>query len=60
LSAEGFVLYDTLVKVGQVVGISTPLAKVADTSKAKLTIFLDEQDVLNAKQKAVYIDGKKN
>jgi len=60
LSDEGFVLYSIDVKVGQVVGMSTPLAQIADTSKAKLTIFLDETDVVNAKTKVVYIDGKKS
>ncbi|MCW8954267.1 MAG: HlyD family secretion protein [Sulfurimonas sp.] len=59
LTAEGFVLYDMLVKPGQVVGVATPLAKVADVSKAKLIIFLDEPDVLNAEKKTVYIDGEK-
>ncbi|PHQ57927.1 MAG: HlyD family secretion protein, partial [Sulfurimonas sp.] len=59
LIADGFVLYNLLVKPGQVVGISTPLAKVADVSKAKLTIYLDEADVVNVKKKLVYIDGKK-
>lgn len=59
LNADGFVLYSISVKVGQVVGISTPLAKVADTSKAKLTIYLDGVDVVDAKNRVVYIDGKK-
>ncbi len=59
LRAKDFVLYSILVKVGQVVGIATPLAKVADTSRAKLTIYLDESDVLDAKNRAVYIDGEK-
>lgn len=57
--ANGFVLYEMLVKPGQVVGIATPLAKVADVSKAKLTIFLDEVDLINAEKKIVYIDGEK-
>jgi len=59
LHAKGFVLYDIMVKPGQVVGVSTPLAKVADVSKAILTLYLDEDDVKNAKRKVVYIDGKK-
>ncbi|QOY52934.1 HlyD family efflux transporter periplasmic adaptor subunit [Candidatus Sulfurimonas baltica] len=59
LSADGFVLYEMLVKPGQVVGISTPLAKVADTSRAVLTVYLDEPDILNAKEKVLYIDGEK-
>jgi len=55
----GFVLYDILVKAGQVVTISTPLAKVADTSRAKLTIYLDEADVADAKKRVIYINGEK-
>ncbi len=59
LRAKNFTLYALLVKPGQVVNISTPLAKIADISKAVLTIYLDEDDVENAKKKVVYIDGKK-
>ncbi len=59
LKAKDFVLYSILVKPGKVVGISTPLAQIADTSKALLTIYLDEDDLLNAKEKTVYINGKK-
>ena len=59
LSHKGFILYSIDVKVGQVVGMSTPLARIADTSRAKLTIFLDETDVIDAKNKVVYIDGEK-
>lgn len=57
--ADGFVLYSLKVKPGQVVSFSAPLAQVADTSKAKLTIFLNDEDVLEADKKVVYIDGKK-
>lgn len=60
LSAKGFVLYSLSVKPGQVVGISTPLAKIADVSKAILTIYLDEADVKNAKNKTLYIDDTKS
>lgn len=59
LRAPGFILYELLVKPGQVVNVSTPLAKVADASKAKLTIYLDEEDVHNLKKKVIYIDGKR-
>ena len=58
LNAKDFILYSISVKPGQVVGVSTPLAKIADLSRAKLTIFLDETDVANAKSMTVYIDGK--
>lgn len=57
LNAKGFTLYSISVKPGQVVGISTPLAKVADTSKAILTIYLDEADLVDVKKKKVYLDG---
>ncbi len=59
LSAKDFILYEIMVKPGQVVGISTPLAKVADVSNAKLTIYLDEPDALDAKKKVLYINGEK-
>lgn len=59
LVADGFVLYKLFVKAGKVVLKATPLAQIADTSKAKLTIFLDKSDVENAKDKIVYIDGVK-
>jgi len=60
LTAQGFTLYSLDVKAGQVVGVGTPLAKVADTSFAKLTLFLDKEDVANAYNKVIYIDGKKS
>jgi len=59
LKAEGFVLYELLVKPGQVVSPSTPLAKIADTRKAKLIIFLNESDVRSAGTKVVYLDNVK-
>lgn len=60
LIAKDFILYSILVKPGQVVGVSTPLAQVADTSKAILTIYLDESDMLNAQKKDIYLDGLKS
>jgi len=59
LVAKNFVLYSLLVQPGKFVGISTPLARVADVSKAKLTIYLDEEDILKHKDSLVYIDGEK-
>ena len=59
LKAEGFVLYELLVKPGQVVNLSTPLARIADVSKAKLIIYLNTNDVVEAEKKVVYIDGEK-
>jgi hypothetical protein len=60
ISAKGFVLYSIDVKAGQVVGIGTPLAQVADTSFAKLTLYLDEEDAQNAYSKVIYIDSIKS
>lgn len=60
LAAQGFVLYEMLVKTGQVVGVSTPLAKIADVSKAKLTVYIDEEDTINMEKKAIYLDGVKS
>lgn len=57
LSANGFVLYSISVKAGQVVGISTPLAQVADVSRALLTIYLDEEDIQGIDDKKIYLDG---
>lgn len=59
LEAPGLTLYSIDVKVGQVVTLATPIAKVADTSKALLSIYLDEEDVKNAKNSVIYIDGEK-
>jgi len=56
---QNFILYTLLVKPGQFVNFGTPLAQVADISKAKLTIYLTKQDVINAKQKVIYINGQK-
>ena len=59
LKAEGFILYELNVKPGQVVNLSTPLAKVADISKAKLTIYLNRDDLDDASKKTIYLDGEK-
>jgi hypothetical protein len=59
LSDKGFVLYSIEVKVGQVVNITTPLAKIADTTRAILTIYLDEEDIIDAAHKIIYINGQK-
>lgn len=57
LSAKGFILYSISVKAGQVVGVATPLAQVADVSRAILTIYLDEEDLKNIDTKTIYLDG---
>jgi len=59
LRAKGFVLYSLEVKPGEVVSFATPLATIADTSKALLTIYLDDEDLMNLERRVIYIDGKK-
>lgn len=59
LSASGFKLYSLEVKVGGVVAKGTPLATIMDTQHAILTIYLNEEDVINARNSVVYINGKK-
>jgi len=59
LTAKSYVLYELNVKVGEVVNKGTPLATILDTSKAILTIYLNEEDVVNAKSAVIYIDDTK-
>ena len=59
LRANGRVLYSLNVKEGQVVNPGMELSKVADISKAKLTIFLNSKDMKDAKNKVIYLNGKK-
>ncbi len=60
LTAPGFILYRLLVKEGQVVNPSTPLAEIADVRRAKLTVYLNAGDMDGIKSKVIYLDGKKS
>ena len=53
----GLILYELYVKKNDVATPGKPLAKVADTSKAILTIFVDKETLKGIKQKKVYLDG---
>ncbi|WP_304546306.1 HlyD family efflux transporter periplasmic adaptor subunit [Sulfurimonas microaerophilic] len=59
LRNKGLVLYSIDVKVGQVVAPGMALAKIADTSKGLLSIYVTEDELINLKDKVVYIDGDK-
>lgn len=59
LKDEGYLLYSLDVKVGEVVNKSTPLATLMDTSRAIVTLYLNEDDLLHSKEKTIFIDGKK-
>ena len=58
--ADGFVLYALKVKPESVVNIGTPLAVVADVSKAIAVVYLNENDLKNIKSSVLYINGKKS
>ena len=59
IDAPGYVLYELLVKRGDVAAPGKPLAKVADVSKAILTIYVDADTLNGIEKKSVYIDGRK-
>jgi multidrug efflux pump subunit AcrA (membrane-fusion protein) len=56
-SAKGFVLYELLVKEGEVVSSLTAVAKIADVSYAKLTLFLNEEELQEAKESKIFLDS---
>ncbi len=53
-------LYELYVKKGEFVNIGMPIATIADISKAKLTIYLNEDELKNIDKKSIYINGKKS
>ncbi len=57
---QGWMLYDLLVSKGAFVNPSTPLAQLADVSKAKLVIYLNRDEIEGVLEKVVYIDGEKS
>ena len=60
IHAKGMVLYELMVKEGQVVGTATALAKVADVSKALLTLYLTQEEAATAQEKVIYLNGQKS
>jgi multidrug resistance efflux pump len=52
-------LYKLLVKKGNFVTPATPLAIVDDISKAKLTLYLDSDELEGIEDKTIYIDDNK-
>lgn len=58
IRAKGMVLYRLHVKKGQVVSPGMNLAEVADITKAKLTIFLNSDELEGVKEKSIYINAK--
>ena len=58
LRAENMVLYKLYVKKGQVVSPGMNLAEVADVTRAKLTIFLNTDELKEIEQKKIYLNGR--
>jgi hypothetical protein len=56
---KGFLLYSLKVKEGTMVNMATPLAEVADISKALLTIYVDRNELAGIEQKKIYLNDHK-
>ncbi len=56
---EGVFIYKIYPNVGDVVGVGAKLYDGYDLNHAKLTIFIDRDEVEGIKGKSIYIDGKK-
>lgn len=52
-------LYKLIVRAGDFVATGSPLAQVADVSKAKLVLFLESDELDGVEEKNVYLNGKK-
>ena len=52
-------LYKLLVNEGDFVNKGTPLAQLKDLTRAKLVLFLTQDELKNIKSKTIYINGKK-
>jgi len=51
-------LYKLLVHKGEFVNMGMALAQIKDLSRAKLTLFLEDDELQNIKNKKIYINGK--
>ncbi len=52
-------LYEIMVRKGDYVTPGSPLAKVVDTNRAKLVLFLEPEELDQMEQKTVYLNGEK-
>lgn len=52
-------LYEIMVRKGDYVSPGSPLATVADVSRAKLVLFLEPEELDQIEQKTVYLNGEK-
>lgn len=60
IKANGLYIEDILVKKGNYVNPGTPLIKAYDTSKAKLTIYVSKEDIIDIKNRKILVNGKEN
>ncbi len=63
IAQPGKYLYQLMVRSGEFATPGMPLAVVQDTSRAKLTLFLDRDELVDSEgkkieEKTIYIDGK--
>ncbi len=52
-------LYEIMVRKGDYVTPGSPLAKIVDASRAKLVLFLDQEELADIGNKTIYIDDEK-
>jgi len=60
ISYPEYAVYKLLVKEGQSVVYGTPLLEIADIKHAKLTLFLQKEEIEQALKKVIYLDGIKS
>lgn len=58
IQVSGLYLYKLMVKKGEYVTVGTPLAIVQNINKAKLTLYLSDEEVKGIERKKIYINGK--
>jgi len=58
ISLKDKYLYSLNVKKGSFVNVGLPIATVNDISRAKLTVYLSQEELESLKDKKIYIDGK--
>ena len=59
LVLDNMYLYKLMVRKGDFVNLGSPLAQIEDTSKAKLVLFLEPEELTGLDQKSVYLNGEK-
>lgn len=58
IRAKNLYIEDILVRQGNYVNPGTPLIKAYDTSKAKITIFANKEDIKNIENRKILVNGK--